>query len=56
MLPFSLFSQSELERSFILNSYNKAKVQKLLSDNHSENLVQSKLINEFKKRNRIVDF
>ena len=55
MLPFTLFSQSELERSFILNSYNKAKVQKLLSDNHNKNLVQSKLINDFKKRNRIVD-
>lgn len=55
LLPFTLFSQSELERSFIVNSYNKANVQKLINDNHTKNLLQSKLINDFKKRNKIID-
>lgn len=55
LFPVISFSQNLMERELIVQSYDKYKVNNLISKNHSKNIIQSKLINDFKRKSKIID-
>lgn len=55
LFPVISFSQNLMERELIVQSYDKYKVNNLISRNHIKKIDQSKLINDFKRKNKIID-
>lgn len=55
LFPVISFSQNLMERQLIVQSYDKYKVNNLISRNHIKKIDQSKLINDFKSKSKIID-
>jgi serine protease AprX len=53
--PVISFSQNVMERDLIVQSYNKYTVNNLISRNHNKRIDQSRLINDFKMKNKVID-
>lgn len=55
LFPVISFSQNLFERDLIVKSYDNYKVNNLISRNHNKKIYQSKLINDFKIKSKLID-
>jgi serine protease AprX len=55
LFPVITFSQNLMERDLMVQSYDKYKVNNLISRNHNKKIEQSKLINDFKMKSKVID-